>query len=308
MRRHRVCREREECGVVCGDERDALHRVHRAAVGEVCGGGEQQPVAGEESDLHPRGGHLHGGTGEEAPVCVARVGRGDAEVGDFRPAVLHEEEHGGGGEHDVREEGEAADLVDARRVVAEQDGERGESLRAAAVREPRDTAGDCEQQRAAEHGVLDHTQRRDEMRGVARVVDRRDAAGHEDARVVPQRFAPRLQPSAEARKQAARRDDEAELHPRREARDDMLIGEVPEEDEAREQHDDADADEPHAPEFKFERRTVSASDCGHGHARGFADEFVPGVPRRRRSGIVRRGMHRTPFDPDRPRRRNRRCL
>ena len=179
-----------------------------------------------------------------APECVAAVGRHEARDGERDPALPHEEPHRHRSEQQAGEKGETADGIDGRGVVAEQHGEQRGGLGLPPPGEPRDAAADGEQQHAARERALDHAQPLDEVCRICRVIKGRRAARDEHAGVAAHGFARALQPRADARERARRQREERELAPRTEQRDEAVVGVVPQEDEAGEQDDDADAREP----------------------------------------------------------------
>jgi hypothetical protein len=118
---------------------------------------------------------------------------------------------------------------------------------------PANAAGKAEQKRAADDRVFDDFQRLNEMRSVGCVVNGRASASDQDSRIVAHGFAGAFEPQTDAAQGATGKNDERELCGGPEARDDVLIGQVAEEDEAGQENHDPDAHEPDAAEGQLER-------------------------------------------------------
>ena len=156
---HRERDEGEERGVVRAEEgRAAFVREQIALRKEGCRR-EASPVAREEKgrqqEVLRRRTQQPVAVVEEAPEREAAIGCDEAREREMRPAVAHEEEDGGHGEHEVRVKREGAHARDDGSVVTEPERKERERLGLLPVREPHDEARPRQQQRAVERGAAD---------------------------------------------------------------------------------------------------------------------------------------------------------
>ena len=151
---------------------------------------EQQPVDRQKHALGPEplrrcrhlcrpGPRLVGVVVTPEPIAAERCEK--ARVRKQPPQVPAQQVNGGHREQQVGEQGEGGDLIDGRRIVGEQDRERGEHFRRAPVRQPDHECRPGDQQRAVEQRALQHEEVRVPVRRVGDVIDRRQPAREHDA-------------------------------------------------------------------------------------------------------------------------------
>ena len=249
MRDHTETRVGEKCAVIERGKYRPRHRRRRSR--DEYRRCEKRPVAGEKRRPRPRRDGRR--AMHEPPVCVARIRREKGGARQPRPAVPCDEIDRDRCEQERGEKCERADRIDRRRVVGEQHGEHRDRLGPLSIGEPHDAAREREQQRTAEHRTLDDAEPLHEMRGVKSVVPRGQPARHQHAGVVAHFFPRLFQPRADAKQPSATQQKHRDFASRAMMEDPRLVCVVAEEDEARQQNDDAHADEPDRAELHLKR-------------------------------------------------------
>src|SRR4051812_16479531 len=187
----------------------------------------------------------------ETPEAISAITRCERGERKSRPTIANEEEDGGNSEDQIRIEREESNVRDDRAVEGQADREQRQHLGFAAVGEPNDISSPTQEQRAAENGAFNDLQSRYVISGVGGEVDGCQAAGKEHLRVILERFLFAVEPGAQGKQGTAEQVKQSEFSGRAEMPDEILVGVSAKENDARQQHDDADANKPIGAESHF---------------------------------------------------------